>query len=79
VTRAALCELAPTLGYEVEEGRYPLERLLQSDEVFLTSSVREVAPAVAVDGRAVGGGGPGPAAVALQRGLRAAAGYPEPS
>ena len=79
VTRATLCELAPELGYEVEEGSYPLERLLQSDEVFLTSSVREVAPVVAVDGRAVGGGTPGPAAAALQRRLRAAAGYPEPS
>jgi branched-subunit amino acid aminotransferase/4-amino-4-deoxychorismate lyase len=79
VTRATLCELAPELGYEVEEGSYPLERLLQSDEVFLTSSVREVAPVVAVDGRTVGGGGPGPAAAALQRGLRAAAGYPGPT
>jgi branched-subunit amino acid aminotransferase/4-amino-4-deoxychorismate lyase len=79
VTRATLCELAPEVGYEVEEGTYPLERLLQSDEVFLTSSVREVAPVVAVDGRAVGGGSPGPAAATLQRGLRAAAGYPERS
>jgi branched-subunit amino acid aminotransferase/4-amino-4-deoxychorismate lyase len=79
VTRATLCELAPELGYEVEEGAFPLARLLQSDEVFLTSSVREVAPVVAVDGRAVGGGRPGPAAATLQRGLRAAAGYPEPS
>jgi branched-subunit amino acid aminotransferase/4-amino-4-deoxychorismate lyase len=78
VTRATLCEFAPELGYEVEEGAFPLARLLRSDEVFLTSSVREVAPVVAVDGRAVGGGKPGPAAATLQRGLRAAAGYPEP-
>ena len=76
VTRATLCELAPELGYEAEEGAFPLERLLQSDEVFLTSSVREVAPVVAVNGRAVGGGSPGPASAALQLGLRAAAGYP---
>jgi len=78
VTRATLCQLAPELGYQVEEGTYPLGRLLRADEVFLTSSVREVAPVVAVDGRAVGGGSPGPAAGALQRRLRAAAGYPEP-
>jgi len=76
VTRATLCELAPELGYEAEEGAFPLERLLRSDEVFLTSSVREVAPVVAVNGRAVGGGSPGPASAALQLGLRAAAGYP---
>src|SRR5439155_17474548 len=44
VTRATVCELAPRAGYEVEEGRFPLERLLDADEVFLTSSVREVMP-----------------------------------
>jgi branched-chain amino acid aminotransferase len=59
----------------VEEGTFPLDRLLAADEVFLTSSVREVAPVVAIDGAPVGGGVPGPAAVALQRALRAAAGY----
>jgi len=78
VTRATLLEVAPELGYEVEEGAYPLARLLESDEAFLTSSVREVVPVVVVDGRAVGGGSPGAAAAALQLGLRAAAGYSAP-
>jgi len=78
VTRATLLEVAPELSYEVEEGAYPLPRLLESDEAFLTSSVREVVPVVAVDGRAVGGGSPGAAATALQLGLRAAAGYSAP-
>ena len=50
VTRAALCELAPGLGYEVEEGAFPLDRLLASEEIFLSSSVREVMPVIAVDG-----------------------------
>ena len=77
VTRATLCELAPDNGYVVEEGTFPVSRLLRSDEVFLSSSVREVAPVVAVDGDAVAGGAPGPAAAALQRALRTAAGYPE--
>ena len=54
------------------------ESSLTSDEAFLTSSVREVVPVVAVDGRAVGGGSPGAAAAALQLGLRAAAGYSAP-
>lgn len=70
VTRAALAELAPGLGYSVEEGRYPLERLLASDEVFLSSSIREVMPVVAVDDRAFTSG---PAAAALQGALRSAA------
>jgi 4-amino-4-deoxychorismate lyase len=76
VTRAALIELASDLGYGVEEGRFPVERLLAAHEVFLTSSVREVMPVVAVDERRIGDGLPGPAAESLQRALRAAAGYP---
>jgi branched-subunit amino acid aminotransferase/4-amino-4-deoxychorismate lyase len=60
-------------GYEVEEGTFELERLLDSDEVFLTSSIREVMPAASIDGRPVE---LGPAAASLQRALRAAAGYP---
>ena len=74
VTRATLCELAPGLGYEVEEGVFALDRLLASDEIFLTSSVREVMPVIAVDGAEVARG---PAAAALEAALRAAAGYPD--
>jgi branched-subunit amino acid aminotransferase/4-amino-4-deoxychorismate lyase len=73
ITRAVLTELAPAAGYEVEEGVCGLERLGAADEVFLSASVREVMPVTAIDGSAVGGGEPGPAAQALQRELRAAA------
>ena len=45
-TRAALLELARGEGRVVEEGIYPLERLLAADEVFTSSSVREVMPVV---------------------------------
>lgn len=76
VTRSALLEFAPRAGYEVEEGSFPLARLTGAEEVFLSSSVREVMPVVAVDGAPVGSGAPGPAAAALQRALREAAGYP---
>src|SRR5439155_25682319 len=34
VTRATICELAPEAGYQVDEGTFALERLLQADEVF---------------------------------------------
>ena len=47
VTRAAVIELARG---EVEEGVFPLERLLGADELFLCSSIREVMPVSAVDG-----------------------------
>jgi branched-subunit amino acid aminotransferase/4-amino-4-deoxychorismate lyase len=73
VTRAALRELARGAGYEPVEDSAPLARLAAADEVFLSSSVREVMPVVALDAAAVGGGRPGPAAAALQAALRAAA------
>jgi 4-amino-4-deoxychorismate lyase len=74
VTRATLIELAPELGYEVEEGVFPLTRLLSSEEIFVSSSVREVMPVIAVDGAETPRG---PAAAALHAALRAAAGYPD--
>jgi 4-amino-4-deoxychorismate lyase len=74
VTRAALCELAPPLGYAVEEGRYDLGRVQAGDEVFLSSSVREVMPVTAVGDADLRSGS---AADALQGALRnAAAGLP---
>jgi branched-subunit amino acid aminotransferase/4-amino-4-deoxychorismate lyase len=66
VTRAVLMR-----GRDVEEGRYPLERLLAADEVFLTSSVREVMPVVQVGGRTFERGS---AAAGLQQSLRRYAG-----
>jgi branched-subunit amino acid aminotransferase/4-amino-4-deoxychorismate lyase len=75
ITRAVLVELAPAAGYRLEEGVFRLERLAAADEVFLSSSVREVMPVTAIDGAAVAEGAPGEAAGALQRALRAAAGY----
>ena len=65
-TRAALLELAAQTGQVVEEGVFPLERLLAADEAFTSSSVRELMPVVAVDGRPIPRG---PAAVALQETL----------
>jgi branched-subunit amino acid aminotransferase/4-amino-4-deoxychorismate lyase len=73
VTRAVVAELAPDAGYEVDEGAFPVERLLAAEEVFLTSSVREVMPVSAVDGVSLQ---LGRAAAALQRLLREAAGVP---
>jgi 4-amino-4-deoxychorismate lyase len=72
VTRAALWELAAA-SYEPEEGVFPLKRLTGADEVFLSSSVREVMPVAAVDDAPIGDGHPGEAARALQRALRWAA------
>ncbi len=69
VTREALLQLAE----KGREGIFPLERLLAADEVFTSSSLREVMPVVEVDGRRIGNGWPGPAAAALHASLRAEA------
>jgi 4-amino-4-deoxychorismate lyase len=69
VTRAVLLEEAPGLGYEVQEGTFPLADLLGADEAFTSSSIREVVPVVEVDGAPLGRG---PAAEALQTALRQA-------
>jgi 4-amino-4-deoxychorismate lyase len=74
VTRATLCDLAHGLGYEVEEGVFALGRLLAAEEIFVSSSVREVMPVITVDGAETPRG---PAAAALQAALRAAARYPD--
>ena len=66
-TRATLLELAAQLGHDVEEGMFPLERLLAADEAFTSSSVREVMPVVRLDGCAIGSG---PVATELQEALR---------
>jgi 4-amino-4-deoxychorismate lyase len=67
VTRAAVLEAAPRAGFDVREGEYTLSLLLDAEEVFTTSSVREVMPAVRVDDRPFERG---PAAQALQLELR---------
>ena len=70
VTRAVLLELAPEAGYDVEQGHFELERLDAADEAFTSSSVREVMPVTALDGKPIGRG---PASDELQSALRRAA------
>ena len=70
VTRAAVLELGADCGYRVEQGVYPLAEVLGAEEVFTSSSVRELMPVVELDGRSLGRG---PAADVLQRALRSLA------
>ena len=70
ITRAVLCELAPSLGLRVLEGVFGAEDLAGADEAFLSSSTRELMPVVEVDGTPIADGRPGPAAADLQSALR---------
>ena len=72
-TRATLLELAPGLGYSVAEGAFPLAVLLDAEEVFTSSSVREVMPVIGVDDCRFARGS---AALELQTALRRLAGSP---
>ena len=53
VTRRALIELAPGAGLDVREGAFALADLAAADEAFTSSSVRELAPIVELDGAPV--------------------------
>jgi branched-subunit amino acid aminotransferase/4-amino-4-deoxychorismate lyase len=65
VTRAFVLSAEPA-----REGEFDVAELSGADEAFLTSSIREVMPVVAVDGVPIGEGRPGPAAARLQAALR---------
>jgi len=65
VTRQFLLGVEPA-----EETIADVAELAGADEAFLTSSIREVMPVIALDGAAIGDGRPGPAAARLQAVLR---------
>jgi branched-chain amino acid aminotransferase len=70
ITRGYVIEVALEAGLTVEETPISLERLLRAEEVFITSSTREVVPVVAVDGKPIGSGAAGPVARDLLRRFR---------
>jgi branched-chain amino acid aminotransferase len=73
ITREKVLELARARAIPVEERAFPASALESADEVFITSSIREVAPVVRVDGKLAGGGKPGPRSLELLEALRALA------
>lgn len=62
VTRDLVLRLARRARIEVREVSIPVTRLAVADEVMMTASTVEILPVVRIDGRAVGGGEPGPVA-----------------
>jgi branched-chain amino acid aminotransferase len=73
VTRTFLFEVGLDIGIDVrEEVLYPKD-LETADEMFITSTTRELSPVVAVDDRTVGSGKPGPVTQKLLAGYRSRA------
>jgi branched-chain amino acid aminotransferase len=60
ITRATVLHVAEEAGLSVEETVLFPRDLYDADEVFITSSIREVVPVVRVDGRPIAGGAVGP-------------------
>jgi branched-chain amino acid aminotransferase len=79
ITRGQVLDLAVTLGLSCSVSVLELEALARAQEVFLTSSIREVVSVVAVDGAAIGAGTPGQVARTLHSALRVRAGASGPS
>jgi branched-subunit amino acid aminotransferase/4-amino-4-deoxychorismate lyase len=67
-----IIELATKEGLTVNEAPVYLDDLLAADEAFLTGSLREIMPLIAVDGSRISTGSPGPVTQHLQRCYRAA-------
>jgi branched-chain amino acid aminotransferase len=60
ITRHHVIQMAHQLKIPVREVRFPKERLYEADEVFLTSSVKEVLAVSRVDQKKIGSGTAGP-------------------
>lgn len=66
ITLGTVLDLARRSGFEVVEGMLRPGEIATADEMFLTSTTREVVPIVRVDGREVANGKPGPVTQALR-------------
>jgi branched-chain amino acid aminotransferase len=76
VTRGLVLRVAAELGVPAEEAPLFPEDLEGADEVFLTSTVREIVPVTRIGEAAVGSGRPGPVTARLHHAFRRLAGGP---
>ena len=72
VTRAFVLRACRALGIVVEERLFGPEVLWRADELFLSSSTREVQAITQLSGRPIGGGAPGPVTCRVHAEVRAA-------
>jgi branched-chain amino acid aminotransferase len=60
ITRGVVLELAGRAGLACDVGDFSLSQFYAADEVFATGTMGGVTPVIAIDGRTVGDGEPGP-------------------
>jgi branched-chain amino acid aminotransferase len=71
VTRRLLLDFLPGAAADVVERDLTAHELAAAEEVFLSSSLRDIAPVTHVDGAPIGGGKPGPESTRLLTAFRA--------
>lgn len=76
VTRGVVLRLAREAGIAAEEAPLRPEELERADEVFITSTIREIVPVTRLGARPVGPGRPGPVTRRLHEAFRRRAGGP---
>jgi branched-chain amino acid aminotransferase len=79
ITRQAVLDLASDAGIACNVGDFSLTQLYTADELFVTGTMGGLSPVLALDGRTIGNGHPGPMTATLTRlfaGLTATSGTP---
>jgi len=71
ITRELVIEIAAAIGVPFEERVLHADDLRTADELFITSTLKELAPMVTLDGTPIGPGVPGPVTKALLSAYRA--------
>jgi branched-chain amino acid aminotransferase len=71
ITRGRVLELATELGITVELRALSIDELCRADEVFVSSTLREILPVVRIDQTNVSSGAPGPITERLLAAFRA--------
>ncbi|MEQ1617530.1 MAG: D-amino-acid transaminase [Terricaulis sp.] len=66
VTRAALLQIVRRLGRAVEERSFTIEDALGAREAFISAASNPAMPVIALDGRPIGDGRPGPVSCTLR-------------
>ncbi len=73
VTRSTLIDVAAGRGLSFQERPFSVEEAYEAREAFFSSATTIAMPVVAIDGRPIGDGRPGPLTLALRREFRDAA------
>ncbi|AJY74333.1 D-amino-acid transaminase [Paenibacillus beijingensis] len=69
ITRQKLLQLAEAHGIACVEQAFTRDQLLEMDEVFISGTISEVTPVIAVDGQPIGNGKPGAITAKFQEAL----------